>query len=205
MTLPLFPIEAEDPFGATPDANASLPPREEGHIRVPGDHLDVLRSRMASGTDADTQAASAFKGAGKGRKRQPNFKPYAKAYYEARGQTWENKETAVWIEGCTYPMKVDYLGIFDGVVKPGADEVGVQLCNKEGVTSHIRKMMSLKRGYGGIRRKNLLKWWADGKTAVILYFFQPGGKGTKWECKEREVTREDLEIVIAGGRLKLDG
>ena len=65
--------------------------------------------------------------------------------------------------------------------------------------------MSLKRGYGGIRRKNLLKWWADGKTAMVLYFFQPGGKGTKWECKEREVTREDLEIVIAGGRLKLDG
>lgn len=201
--------DAEDPFGE----DAPIPPaKRPGGIQPtakPGS--DEWRTQLAdyaqSGhTDMDSYAASKAATAGKGRKKRPNFLPYARAYYADRGLVFERKETQIWIKGCDFPMSMDYLGIFDGLVAlPDGSMLGVQVCAKEGITPHVRKMLSEKRCMAGNRRKNLLKWWQDGNRAVILSFAQPGGKGSKWLPTEREVTVKDLERVIAGKSVSASG
>ena len=183
--------------------------RKVGTTATPGTdqwRKELADYAMSSHANMDDYAASKAKSAGKGRRKQPNFKPLAKKYYEGRGMELEMRETSIWISGSPWPMKVDYLGLFDGVISSGGIErIGVQLCNKEGVTAHVRKMLKDKRGYSGNPRKNMLKWWQEGKRAVILYFYQPGGKGTSWKCDEREVTQADLDRILAGKQIKTDG
>lgn len=199
-TLPLF---EEDPFE---DGRSQVPVKREGSDLLPGEsHLDYLRRRAATfgAIDLDALVAKTAHTAGKGRRHRPNFKPLARAYYIAQGMTFEDREEKRWLPDAKWPMTLDYKGLFDGVVNPGADEIGVQICSKESWSAHARKMMGTKRGYCGIPRKNLLAWWAEGKRSVILYFWQPKGRGTKWVCAQRELTREDLAAVEAGGRLAL--
>lgn len=161
---------------------------------------------MSGHTDLDSYAASRATQAGKGRRKRPNFLPYAKAYYSERGLVFERKETQVWLRGCDFPMSMDHLGLFDGIVAlPNGTTLGVQVCSKEGVTAHIRKMLSEKRCMAGNRRKNLLQWWADGNRSVICFFDQPGGRGTKWIGQEREVTKRDLDRLLEGKKISLSG
>lgn len=195
-----------DPFD---DGTPSPALAKDRPTATPGsdEYRSQLAEYAASGcANLDEYAASKAKGAGKGRRRQPDFKPHAKAYYLEKGQVFEPREQSLWIPGADRPMKVDYKGLFDGVIcEDGQEIIGVQLCNKEGVLPHVRKMLSLKRGYAGIRRNNMLKWWGEGKKTVVLYFWQDGGKGTRWKCAEREVTKEDLRRIMEGKQLRFDG
>lgn len=166
-----------------------------------------MRDYMLSDAyDMDTFAASRANKAGKGRAKAPKFGPYAKRYYADRGRVYEDREQKIWIKDCKWPMSMDYKGIFDGVIVEGGREIeGIQLCSKEGVTAHVRKMLSDKRRMAGYRRKNLLEWWSQGKKSTILWFWQPKGTGSKWEAVERPVTRADLERILEGKTVTLDG
>lgn len=207
LSIPL--AEGEDPFGEDtplPPAKGEGPPRPTAPIGSDEWRKQLADYASSGHTDLDSYAASKAATAGKGRRKRPNFLPYAKAFYAERGLAFERKETQVWLRGCDFPMSLDYLGLFDGVVPlPDGTTLGVQVCAKEGVTAHVRKMLSEKRCMAGNRRKNLLKWWQDGNRAVVLYFDQPGGKGAKWFPTEREVTMKDLERVIAGKAVSTSG
>ena len=165
----------------------------------------VQAAQAAAGTrNLDVIAAMNMKSAGKGRVKKPNFKNRAKEFYESQGMKYEHRELCLWINGA--PMSCDYLGLFDGVIMEDCKEViGIQVTSKDGATSHIRKMCSTGKCLAGNRRKNLTEWLASGKRAVIIYFYQENGAGSRWRHAEREVTMADVEAVSEGRKVYLKG
>ena len=101
----------------------------------------------------------------------------------------------------------DLWGLFDRCGVEKGRFVGIQISAYDSVTAHIRKMCSdeptksdQKRTY----RENLRDFLGAGGRAIVVGWKQEGDIGSKWEPFVREVTKEDLEIVVAGGRLKLE-
>jgi len=194
-----------DPFGE----DAPLAPTRGAVPSVsakPG--TDEWRKQLAdyasSGfTDMDSYVAAKASTAGKGRRKRPNFMPYAVKHYAERGLVFQRKEQAIYLRGCDFPMMMDYLGLFDGLVQDGTTQIGVQICPSENVQAHLRKWASETRCMAGNRRRNLFQWWRQGNRAVILHFWQEGGKGSKWQWAEREITEADILAVDARRRKKV--
>jgi hypothetical protein len=102
-------------------------------------------------------------------------------------------------------VKTDLCGCFDyWMVKPGSQDVLVQVSSKGDTRSHLNKMLGQMEDYTGTpRRTNVDKMLACGKRIVIQWWDQPLGHGKAWETGLLEVDYELIERWEQGEKLNL--
>lgn len=95
---------------------------------------------------------------------------------------------------------VDFLGLFDWLAcKPGRQLVGVQICAKSSLGSHITKMTSSEQTSFNKARKidNLERWMKCGFRVVLIGWEKVGAR---WQHTERELDQAEVEKALARKR-----
>ena len=186
---------ADDPFGI--DITVSTP-RDPGPIGIP------ISSGSAQGMIRDfAQYGDPERGEGKPsskRKKQPDHNERVKRYWESLGYAYFRVDG--WQSAGSCFVRRDLMGIWDGMaLKLDCPPVWVQICARDSVATHIKKMCSDELAENHQPRiANLRFCLGLGHRCVIYAFDQPDGR--LWRGEVKDVTNEMIEQVLARRRKK---
>lgn len=92
---------------------------------------------------------------------------------------------------------VDFLGLFDWMaVKPDRQVLGIQVCAKSGLGSHVTKMTSTEETSFNKSSKidNLKRWLDAGLKAVLVGWAK---EGSRWQPTYRKLGLEEVEAALS--------
>ena len=136
------------------------------------------------------------------RKKQPNHNQRVRKFWEDKGYRVEDLQGWRSINGMM--VKSDFCGCWDFLIlKAGRAPILLQVCSKNSVREHWRKMLgdSLDPQQRP-RRRNVEYYKTFGWKVAIHWFDQPGGHGKAWENGVEWLTDEVIESIDSGRRMK---
>lgn len=95
---------------------------------------------------------------------------------------------------------VDFMGLFDWIgLKPGRQMIGIQVCHKNGIGSHVTKMTSTEITSFNKARKidNLNTWLSCGFRAILVGWCK---EGHRWVPTTRELDTNEVSRAMSRKR-----